>query len=52
MITNIAWRFLARIDTVRISGLEHFPAAGLGGQLCKAGGNFAECGQSVATGNG
>lgn len=28
MITNIAWRFLARIDTVRISGLEHFPAAG------------------------
>jgi len=25
---HIAWRFLARIDAARISGLEHFPATG------------------------
>jgi 1-acyl-sn-glycerol-3-phosphate acyltransferase len=28
MTTNIAWRFLARIDTARISGLENFPRTG------------------------
>jgi len=27
-INHIAWRFLARIDMARISGLEHFPATG------------------------
>ena len=27
-IDNIAWRFLARIDQARISGLEHLPATG------------------------
>lgn len=28
LITNIAWRFMARIDTQRIQGLEYFPATG------------------------
>lgn len=28
MITNIGWRFLARIDTAHISGLENLPPAG------------------------
>jgi 1-acyl-sn-glycerol-3-phosphate acyltransferase len=28
MITNIAWRFLARIDYERIGGLEHLPPSG------------------------
>jgi 1-acyl-sn-glycerol-3-phosphate acyltransferase len=28
LITNIGWRFLARIDVARIAGLEHLPAAG------------------------
>lgn len=28
LITNIGWRFLARIDYARIAGLEHLPATG------------------------
>lgn len=30
LITHIGWRFLARVDHARISGLEHLPASGPG----------------------